>query len=339
MSDISLADFHLTMQVLDHLDAGIVILDKDYNVYAWNTFMQAYSGISTDQIMGKPLFDVIDNLPENWLKNKISSTFKLRMRSFSAWEDRPWVFKFSNFSPISGGADFMFQNMTLTPLKSLTGEYTHICLTITDVTDIAKNKNHLRESNAQLTHLSITDRLTQLYNRGHWENCLVEEFEHYQQMHQPMTLVMFDIDHFKNVNDTYGHVAGDAVIKSISNIVRKAKRQSDIAGRYGGEEFGVILPGTTADMTSYFTERLRKKIEKANIVVDDKTINVTISLGVCQLHPDITSYESWLEQTDSALYESKNKGRNQTTVMQSDGKFISLVNNVKNINDLNRNIG
>ena len=72
MSDISLADFHLTMQVLDHLDAGIVILDKDYNVYAWNTFMQAYSGISTDQIMGKPLFDVVENLPENWLKNKIS---------------------------------------------------------------------------------------------------------------------------------------------------------------------------------------------------------------------------------------------------------------------------
>ena len=339
MSDISLADFHLTMQVLDHLDAGIVILDKDYNVYAWNTFMQAYSGISTDQIMGKPLFDVVENLPENWLKNKISSTFKLRMRSFSAWEDRPWVFKFSNFSPISGGADFMYQNMTLTPLKSLTGEYTHICLTITDVTDIAKNKNHLRESNEQLTHLSITDRLTQLYNRGHWENCLVDEFEHYQHMHQPMTLVMFDIDHFKNVNDTYGHVAGDAVIKTIADIVRKAKRQSDIAGRYGGEEFGVILPGTTADMTSYFTERLRKKVEKANVIVDGKTINVTISLGVCQLHPGITNYESWLEQTDSALYESKKKGRNQTTVIQAEGKFISLETNVKNINEFNRNIG
>ncbi|GAA04215.1 sensor domain-containing diguanylate cyclase [Photobacterium leiognathi] len=338
MSDISLADFHLTMQVLDHLDAGIVILDKNYNVYAWNTFMQSYSGISTEQIMGKSLFDVVPHLPEKWLKNKIASTFKLRMRSFSAWEDRPWVFKFTNFSPISGSSDYMFQNMTLTPLKSLTGEYTHICLTVTDVTDIAKSKNHLRESNAQLTHLSITDRLTQLYNRGHWENCLSDEFDRYQQLHQPMTLVMFDIDHFKKVNDTYGHVAGDAVIKNIASIVRSAKRQSDIAGRYGGEEFGVILPGTTADMTSYFTERLRKKVEKSSIEVDGTAINVTISLGICELHSGITNYESWLEQTDSALYESKKNGRNQTTVITEEGNFSPSVSIRSNVKQLVRNI-
>ncbi|KPA51061.1 diguanylate cyclase [Photobacterium leiognathi subsp. mandapamensis] len=325
MTDISLADFHLTMQVLDHLDAGIVILDKNYNVYAWNTFMQAYSGISSEQIMGKSLFDVVPHLPEKWLKNKIASTFKLRMRSFSAWEDRPWIFKFTNFSPISGGSDYMFQNMTLTPLKSLTGEYTHICLTVTDVTDIAKNKNHLRESNAQLTHLSITDRLTQLHNRGHWENCLNDEFEHFQQLSQSITLVMFDIDHFKKVNDTYGHVAGDGVIKNIASIVRSAKRQSDIAGRYGGEEFGVILPGTTADMTSYFTERLRKKVEKSSVKIDGTEIKVTISLGICELHSGISSYESWLEQTDAALYESKKNGRNQTTVAKPDGSFTPLV--------------
>ncbi len=145
MNQVTLADFHLTMQVMDNIDAGVVIIDKEYNVWAWNTFMQAYSGITTEQIMGKKLFDVVDDLPVDWLKNKIASTFKLRMRSFSCWEDRPSIFNFSNFSPpVTAGSALMFQNMTLTPLKSLNGELSHICLTITDVSDIAKNKTHLR---------------------------------------------------------------------------------------------------------------------------------------------------------------------------------------------------
>ncbi len=82
------------MQVLDNFDAGVVILDENYNVCAWNTFMQAYSGISSVQIMGKSLFDIVPDLPKLWLQNKIQSMFKLRMRLFSVWEDRPWVFRF-----------------------------------------------------------------------------------------------------------------------------------------------------------------------------------------------------------------------------------------------------
>jgi len=314
LNQVTLADFHLTMQVMDNIDAGVVIIDKEYNVWAWNTFMQAYSGITTEQIMGKNLFDVVDDLPVDWLKNKIASTFKLRMRSFSCWEDRPSIFNFSNFSPVTAGSALMFQNMTLTPLKSLNGELSHICLTITDVSDIAKNKTHLRESNEQLTHLSMTDRLTQLYNRGHWEACLAEEFERCRKANIPSTLVMLDIDHFKKVNDTFGHVAGDGVIRKVSSLLRRTKRHSDIAGRYGGEEVGVILPGTSADLGLYFTERLRHRIEDASVAVDVRSINVTISIGVCEWAPWMPSYEKWLELSDSALYESKQNGRNQTTV-------------------------
>ncbi|MGF1758679.1 diguanylate cyclase [Photobacterium sagamiensis] len=316
MNQITLADFHLTMQVMDNIDAGVVILDKNYTVLAWNTFMQAYSGISSERIMGQNLFDTVKDLPEEWLKNKIESTFKLRMRSFTSWEDRPSIFNFSNFSPVSGGSELMYQNMTLTPLKSLNGDMSHICLTVTDVSDIAKNKTHLRESNKQLTHLSMTDRLTQLFNRGHWEGCLAEEFERCRQTQIPSTLVMFDIDHFKKVNDTYGHIAGDGVIRIISSILRRTKRQSDISGRYGGEEFGVILPSTTADMGLYFTERLRRRVEQASVSVDVRSINVTISLGVCEWYPGLRSYEEWLEQADQALYQSKQSGRNQTSLYE-----------------------
>ena len=318
MNQLTLSDFHLTMQVMDNIDAGVVILDKEYTVWAWNTFMQAYSGISSELIMGKNLFDAIEGLPEAWLKNKIVSTFKLRMRSFSCWEDRPRIFNFSNFSPVTGGSTLMFQNMTLTPLKGLDGELSYICLTITDVSDIAKNKTHLRESNEQLTHLSKMDQLTQLYNRGHWEVCLAQEFERCRQTGIPSTLVMFDIDHFKQVNDSFGHVAGDGVIRNVSSLLRRTKRQSDLAGRYGGEEFGVILPGTSADHGLYFTERLRRRVEETSVSVGVRNINVTISLGVCEWTPEITHYEEWLEYADNALYQSKQDGRNQTTVYDTE---------------------
>ncbi|MCW8327906.1 diguanylate cyclase [Photobacterium sp. SDRW27] len=319
MNQVTLTDFHLTMQVMDNIDAGVVIIDKDHTVWAWNTFMQAYSGITTEQIMGKNLFAAVDGLPVEWLKNKIASTFKLRMRSFSCWEDRPSIFNFSNFSPVTGGSALMYQNMTLTPLKSLNGELTHICLTITDVSDIAKNKTHLRESNEQLTHLSMTDRLTQLYNRGHWEACLAEEFDRCKQTNVPSTLVMFDIDHFKKVNDTFGHVVGDGVIREVSSLLRRAKRHSDIAGRYGGEEFGVILPGTTAELGLYFTERLRGRVQESSVAVDIRSVTVTISLGVCEWAPWMRNYEQWLELSDHALYQSKKNGRNQTTVYAVEG--------------------
>ncbi|MCQ1059062.1 diguanylate cyclase [Photobacterium sp. DNB23_23_1] len=312
----SLSDFHLTVQLIDNIDAGVVMLDREYRVMTWNTFMQAYSGISADQIMGESLFEAMPDLPQEWLQNKIQSTFKLGTRSFSCWEDRPYIFNFTNFSPVTGGMEAMYQNMTLTPLKALDGEYRHMCLTITDVSDIAKSKTHLRESNAQLTHLSITDKLTQLYNRGYWDSCLANEFDRCRHTQSAASLVMFDIDHFKKVNDTFGHIAGDAVIKSISSLLKKAKRQSDIAGRYGGEEFGVILPGTTADLAQYFTDRLRKRIEESLVKVDVRDIRVTISLGVCEWAPWMSSYEQWLECADSALYQSKRQGRNRCTLYQ-----------------------
>ena len=313
----SLSDFHLTAQVIDNIDVGVVMLDREYRVMTWNTFMQAYSGISADQIMGQNLFTAVPDLPEAWLKSKIQSAFKLGTRSFSCWEDRPFIFNFTNFSPVTGGLAIMFQNMTLTPLKALDGEYRHICLTVTDVSDIAKSKTHLRESNAQLTHLSITDKLTQLYNRGHWESCLSAEFDQCRHFQTASSLVMFDIDHFKKVNDTFGHIAGDAVIKSISSLLKKAKRQSDLAGRYGGEEFGVILPGTSSELAQYFTERLRKRVEESQVKMDIRNIHVTISLGVCEWAPWMKSYEQWLECADSALYDSKRRGRNQCTVYQA----------------------
>lgn len=319
MSQITLdiGEFHWALQVLDTLDSGLIVIDSEYTVCIWNTFMQNYSNISADQIMGKNLFETCDSLPEKWLKAKIATATMLETRSFSCWEERPFVFDFHNFAPIAQGVSQMYQNIVITPLKSLTGVVTHLAISIQDVTDIAISKLSLESSNQQLAKIGRTDGLTGLYNRTHWENRSKEVFEHSSQSDLPATVVIFDIDHFKKVNDTYGHAVGDDVIRHASKILLKSARQSDICGRYGGEEFTVLLPGTTAEQAMYFVERLRQRIENAEVPSTQGVVKFTVSLGLCELNENITDHVTWLSNADQALYQSKQAGRNRSSIFGS----------------------
>jgi len=315
-SDLSveMSELHWGIQVMDTIDVGLVVVDREYNVCLWNSFMQSYSGVRSESIMNRNLFSVIKNLPERWLKSQIDSCVELRHRSFSNWEDRPFVFEFVNYSPISNGMDVMYQNLVMTPLKSRTCDISHVCLMIQDVSDVAKNKITLRESNAHLSEMSQIDGLTGLFNRSYWESCFIEEHKIASLTEQPRTVVVLDIDHFKKVNDTYGHSAGDEVIRQTANMLRQTARRSDICGRYGGEEFVALLPGTTADEATYFAERLRKRIEKLVVQTEAGNISFTVSLGVSQLTSDMLSHLEWFESADKALYYSKEHGRNQSHI-------------------------
>ncbi len=313
---VNVRDFHWGIQALDTIDVGLVVLDVNYEVCLWNSFMQNYSGIIAPEIMHKNLFDVIDNLPEDWFKAKIDAAVKLNTRTFSRWEDRPYVFHFKNYSPYANELAVMYQNMVVTPLKSLNGDVSHVCIMIQDVSDIAKNKLYLEESNQLLSTMSRTDGLTQLLNRTYWESLLIKKFNKISTTEAPASLVIFDIDHFKKVNDTYGHTAGDEVIRKTARELRKAARATDHCGRYGGEEFTVLLPNTSIDQARYFAERLRKRIESQVVSTDAGDIKYTISLGVCAFDKRFTNHAEWLENADKALYESKRAGRNQTTVAE-----------------------
>lgn len=312
---LDLSDFHWTMQLLDTLDAGLVVIDREYHVCAWNSFMQNYSGINAESIMGKSLFDSYPELPESWLRAKLESASKLKTRGFSNWEDRPIIFEFKNFSPVSQGLIKMYQNMVITPLKSPKGEVTHFAIMLQDVSDVAKSKMHLKRSNEKLTEIGRTDGLTGLFNRAFWETNFVDEFHHVQTTGQTSSLVMFDIDHFKRVNDTYGHAWGDKVIKETARQLMKAARGTDVCGRYGGEEFAVLLTDTSADQAMYFAERLRKKIEEMVIVIDGEELRYTISLGITEGRTDDANHLEWLKRADKALYQSKELGRNKTSVL------------------------
>lgn len=309
-----LREIHWLIDMLQNIDIGLIVLDRDFNVQVWNSFMENHSGLSPREAIGKSVLTLSDDIPADWLRKKIDTVFLLNSRAFTIWEQRPYLFRFKDYRPITGTADFMYQNTTLIPLSSADGQVNHVGIIIYDVTDIAINRTQLQHANRQLAHLSRTDRLTQLYNRGYWEECLEKEFMRVQRTHEPCSLVIFDIDHFKKVNDTYGHQAGDEVIRTTAQKLTVTHRNTDLAGRYGGEEFVVILVGTDADGGFYFTERLRKKIEQTSVSYEQQAINFTVSLGIAEYSPDIKTHSEWIERADRALYEAKHSGRNRSVI-------------------------
>ena len=304
------------MDMLTNVDVGLVILDTDYRVQMWNRFMEDHSGILESNARNKTLFDLFAELPEKWFKHKINSVFTLKSRAFSTWEQRPYLFRFKNYRPITGVVDFMYQNSTMIPLVSADGEINHVCLLIYDVTDEAVNQKEMQRLNDELEQISRIDRLTGLNNRGYWEECFQNEFYRCMRYQSVSSAIIFDIDHFKKVNDSYGHQAGDEVIRTVAKLTREMIRKTDAAGRYGGEEFVVFLPNTDAKSARIFAERLREKIENLKIQYDSLTLNITISIGICEFHESFSTHEQWIEKADQAMYQSKHQGRNQTNIAE-----------------------
>jgi diguanylate cyclase (GGDEF)-like protein len=168
--------------------------------------------------------------------------------------------------------------------------------------------------NANLFRQATTDRMTGLYSHYFFEKTLEEEMERARRYKATFSLVMFDIDHFKQFNDTYGHVQGDRIIKDIARVLTGSVRQVDFPARYGGEEFAVILPSVDAKGALVVAERLRKRVEAHEFPGDHGPLHVTISVGVAEYDPEGTYAASEIvREADKALYRSKENGRNRVS--------------------------
>ena len=161
-------------------------------------------------------------------------------------------------------------------------------------------------------YLSITDELTGLANRRCFDTTLEKEFLRAKRYKNKLTLVMFDIDHFKNINDTFGHPCGDFVLRQIANSALQTFRKTDTVFRFGGEEFVVILTETDIKQAIIPLERFRKTVETLGLTYQDKEVEVTVSIGACQFSPDMKTKEEFLQKVDETLYKAKNSGRNRT---------------------------
>lgn len=173
---------------------------------------------------------------------------------------------------------------------------------------------------AEILKHATLDALTSLYNRRQLEERIKQEVSGAKRHNRPLCAIMTDIDFFKSVNDTYGHAAGDLVLKTVSRIIKLQLRDYDIAGRYGGEEFAILLPFTKLEEAKMVAERLRKAVEnkkidisKINTESSEKNISVTISLGVAEYSKE-NSEETLLQNADKALYKAKENGRNRVEI-------------------------
>ena len=174
-------------------------------------------------------------------------------------------------------------------------------------TSIANARFH-----AEIERLAITDGLTGLFNHRHFQERLSQEFSRIDRFSEPLSVLIIDIDHFKKINDTYGHPVGDAVLKGVADKIRKTIRNIDISARYGGEEFAVILIGTDERGAMNMAERLRKAVMNKTFSADKNTFNVTISIGISTYTKGIKRKEELIEKADKALYQAKRGGRNRS---------------------------
>jgi two-component system, cell cycle response regulator len=163
----------------------------------------------------------------------------------------------------------------------------------------------------EIYRLTTIDGLTQIYNKRFFLETLEREIGRAQRYHRELSLLMFDLDSFKRVNDTYGHLAGDHVLKNLASTVHHRIRKEDVLARYGGEEFAVILPEADAHSAMKFAEKLRRLAERTTFRFEETEISITISIGVATFAPEIADAQAFIKVADERLYAAKAAGRNQ----------------------------
>ncbi|WP_051227434.1 diguanylate cyclase [Oceanospirillum beijerinckii] len=196
------------------------------------------------------------------------------------------------------GAGYFLQSIVLAKLSIQRNE------------SLSRKAQHLKESNEELAVAASTDALTQLLNRRAFLQHFDAQIEQYQRDKQPFTVAIMDLDHFKSVNDDYGHDIGDQVLRAFAEVVSSSIRQHDIAARWGGEEFVLLLPDLQEAQAFNILDSLRQNTSNREIVTEQGTLKVTVSIGVVQFSEALNNAEDTIALADKALYKAKDNGRN-----------------------------
>jgi len=290
--------------VFDMLNMGIVILDAEYRIRYWNDWMAMNTRKPAEKMLDRNIFDAYPHLNQPVILRSFKSVFTFGNFYFFSQKLHGYLFPIKVFSSFQTAFEHMQQSCTVCPLREGDGsQVTHICITVQDVTDVAAYEKILLEMNHR-------DSLTGTYNRRFFTSRLKEEFERHKRYKRPMSMLMIDIDHFKSVNDNYGHPCGDYILKSVCGSVQSALRKVDFLARYGGEEFCCILPETAFGNSMILAERIRAIVESTVYDYEGQAVRVTISIGVPGTPGPDDSPDTFLKNADDALYKAKGAGRN-----------------------------
>lgn len=287
----------------DVSEYAIASLDTDGKIERWNVSMQRLTNFDHVDVEGQSygVFFPEDATNQERLKDRLMEADQNGWDLLEGWCLRKDGSRFWGSSIISPLVDAYREQ--LDPAR--------YSLIIRDI-------DEKRTSTEDIIKASFNDHLTGISNRRAFFEVAGVEFERWKKRPRPLSLLTIDADHFKKVNDTYGHATGDEVLKHLSKILQDSVRTMDLVARLGGEEFGALLPSTDLEGAVKIAERIRATIAESEFEVDGHVIRYTVSIGVSAVDEHVTGVDMLLKLADDALYVSKHQGRNRvTTAVQS----------------------
>lgn len=293
--------------MFDAVDMGLIAFDAKFSIVDWNRWMQNRTGSARDTVIGKSLLSLYPNLDTPWFSRNCKAVLRFGNYSFFSQKLHGYCIPIPG---IKAEYEHMQQNCTLGPLRNQAGELDGLFLMIQEVTELAIYEK-------KLASMAQRDGLTGIFNRRHLENHLDTEFERFSRYGRSLSLILMDLDHFKIVNDKYGHPAGDGVLKSFAALLEQRVRAIDILGRYGGEEFCILLPETDIREASELADELVRTTDATVFKYKEEVIPVTASAGISICTAAMQTPKDLIESADQALYEAKNTGRNRAVVNTS----------------------
>lgn len=296
-------DFNLYKEMLDNFHEGVYFVDKSRKIQFWNKGAERISGFKSEEMLGRFCHDNLLNHIDDknnplckegcplhktlqdgerreagvYLHHKEGHRVSVAVRTIPLFVDGQTI----------GAAEVFVDNK--------------------EQEDTIKKIN-------ELTVFALYDQLTELPNRRYIDSYVETRYKEYMELEIPFAVILMDIDHFKSVNDTHGHDAGDRVLKMVAKTLKSAFRKSDLVGRWGGEEFMAVVTSVTQEDLPGVLEKARALVERSLIRDGELKLNVTISLGASRVREDDT-VESLRKRADGALYQSKNHGRNKSTIL------------------------
>jgi diguanylate cyclase (GGDEF)-like protein len=293
--------------LLDNLSSAIFIVDKGIRIRSSNNSFQSLFHKTEDRILGELCGNALgctftvdegkdcgytSNCNQCQLRHSLIKSFTDKIPTYKEKLKREFI--------INGNRVLKYFQYTTRYVSF--NEKEMVLIIVDDITELELSYQKMKE-------MAVTDGLTNLYNRSHIYQKLKEEIDKSNRYGNPFSIIMFDIDYFKAINDTYGHQVGDCVLAEVSQCIKKSIRKIDLPGRFGGEEFLVVLPQIDQEKAYITAERIRKNIESLHPNISGIPIDMTISGGVVSFHGETAL--QLVEKADKLLYRAKKKGKNR----------------------------
>ncbi len=315
------AEQSILVHVFDSIILPTFVIDTHHTILYWNKALEKLSGLRKEDMIGtknqwRPFYNeprpcLADLMLENNQNNKIE---QLYAGKYEKSELIDGAYEAEDFFPECGD-NGEWLHFSASTIRNDSGSVIGAIETFTNISDRKNAEFELKVREESYRKLSITDMLTGLKNTRYFYIKLEEFMAAANRYQHNFSICFLDLDHFKKLNDTHGHLAGDKVLRTIGQILQSSLRKLDIGCRYGGEEFVILLPSTSKKGAELVAQRIREWIENHKFALSKElTINVTVSIGISEYKEGDTN-KSLLERADSALYEAKSSGRNRVILI------------------------